>query len=439
MDVRRRDLLKWGLLQTAWLSLPVRTRAGEVFANARRSTPSVLQGLTDHERTEFSVVARAGSGIEARVLGPDGVPRAPARAEDLSRPGHTHELRRFHFVGLSPGVDYRLQLVTAAGHLADEREFRTLAPRTGGPLKFAICSCMDDSRHEPAIWQDLVRQRPDLVFFIGDSVYCDDGSQTGTWITPDTMYRRFCEARTTLEIFYVKRLIPILATWDDHDFAQDNTGAWYPQVTEAQRNFQSFFAQSGATEGFRPGPGVAGRFDAAGQRFLLLDDRSERTRSGSGDRYGQWGRAQEEWLLDEVRTAPGPVWLMNGSQFFPQMMFKESVSADHPEQLAAVVDAVRERGAKVLFASGDVHYSELSELEPALLGYRSYEITSSAVHSFKLPGLPGIVKNPRRIASTGERNYVLVTGAPTDEGGLRARVESRSAGNRVNFTRVIEV
>lgn len=150
MDVRRRDLLKWGIFHTALMTLPIRTRADEVFANERRSRPSVLQGLTDANRTEFSVVHRSGLGLRAQVLDELGQLRGPVLAENLSLASQPHELRRFHFEGLSPGVDYRLQLVTPDGHLADERAFQTRDPQKEA-VKFAVCSCMDDSRHEPEI------------------------------------------------------------------------------------------------------------------------------------------------------------------------------------------------------------------------------------------------------------------------------------------------
>jgi alkaline phosphatase D len=439
MDVRRREFLKWTIYSSALIALPVRIQAGEVFANNRRRTPSILQGASDETHAQFSILNPGLEDFTVHVRTASGQNIYPDVSDDLSQPSQPYRLRRAGFSGLSLGETYQLEVVGVGGQLLDQREFQTLdLEKHAG--RFALCSCMDEKRHSPEIWRDLWQQKPDLLLFVGDAVYCDDGSQTGTWIKPETMFRRFCEVRTTLEVYYQKSLIPILATWDDHDFAQDNTGGWQPFVTEAQANFKNFFAQDPRfCRTLQSGPGVSTKFDFAGQRFLLLDDRSERTKAKSGHRYGHWGQKQEDWLIESVENFAGPTWLMNGSQFFPAMTFKESVSADHPEQLKELVLRLQKSGKKILFGSGDVHYSEVSALEPAILGYASLEVTSSSIHSYKLPGLPGLIKNARRVASTGEHNYCLVESSATAQGGCAGRVESRSPYRKVNFVHNFEV
>ena len=49
------------------------------------------------------------------------------------------------------------------------------------------------------------------------------------------LWRRHAEARMTLEIYYSKRLYPIFATWDDHDFGKNDAGKQFPYVPEAHR------------------------------------------------------------------------------------------------------------------------------------------------------------------------------------------------------------
>lgn len=440
MDIRRRDLLKFGLLQGALMSIPLRTRADSDFQTQRRRGPSILQGATDETRTQFSIVHEVQGGIEVFARDPAGFLIRPDRSEDHSRPGHAKSVNQIFFSGLKPDQTYRLVVLDKqSGQSQDERSFQTLNldnPR----LRFALCSCMDDSRHEPEIWKDLVAQKPDVIFFVGDSVYCDDGSQgSDPWVSEDHRYRRFCEARCTLEIYYSSILIPILATWDDHDFAQDNVGNWYPYVAQAQQNFRNFFAQdSSHCRNLSPGIGVGSSFISGGQQFLLLDDRSFRSQRQSGERFGHWGEEQENWMIDSIQRHAGPTWLLNGSQFFPQLIFKESVSGDHPEQFNAVLEKIRKTGRRVLFASGDVHYTEISKIESAVLGFETYEITSSSIHSYKLPGLPGVSRNPRRVQSTGEHNYVLID-SQTVDAGCHARVESRSARRQVNFTMSLQI
>ncbi|NJL25636.1 MAG: hypothetical protein HC902_10995 [Calothrix sp. SM1_5_4] len=137
-------------------------------------------------------------------------------------------------------------------------------------------------------------------------------------------------------------------------------------------------------------------------------------------------------MMGRVESHRGMSWIINGSQVFPQMIFKQSLSGQHPVQFAAVRERLRRSGRKVAFISGDVHFSEISQIEPAVLGYTTYELTSSSIHSFKAPGLPDLIPNSRRVASTGERNYVLVE-SHSEGDGCRFRVESRSPVYRINF------
>jgi hypothetical protein len=122
---------------------------------------------------------------------------------------------------------------------------------------------------------------------------------------------------------------------------------------------------------------------------------------------------------------------MNGSQFFPSVIWKESVSRDHAEQLKKLSQELRAIGKQVTFASGDVHYSEISEIDFDVLGYDAVEVTSSSIHSKPIPGAPWIVPNPMRVRATGDRNYVLVTSSAVS--GI-VKIESRSERGKLNFT-----
>lgn len=122
---------------------------------------------------------------------------------------------------------------------------------------------------------------------------------------------------------------------------------------------------------------------------------------------------------------------MNGSQFFPHVIWKESVAGDHREQLNGLVRNLRKTGRKVVFASGDVHYSEVSRLEPEILGYETFEITSSSIHSTSFPGFPHLVPNSRRILGEGSRNYVMVK-CSQDGNPMHYKLASFSPGKK-NF------
>jgi len=404
-----------------------------------RKTLSIVQGATDESKTQFSIVHPEGMAISALVTFRDGQTMMPDRVQLLRFAGQATSVTQVFFSRLMPDEDMELNILDAGKKTIDRRVFRALNPDKRS-LKFAICSCMHDRHHDPEIWKDLLAQSPDVIFFIGDSTYADQEAQLAGEAAPATLWRRFSESRDTLEIYHHKRLVPILAVWDDHDFGNNDTNSEdYPFVKESQKNFLTFFPQNPEyCRYLERGPGISSCFSFRGQQVLLLDDRSFRLPKGSEDRYAHWGKAQEGWALAHTRKHRGVSWLMNGSQFFPSVAWKESVSRDHPEQFAGFMEELAKARQKVIFASGDVHYSEISRIEPEMLGYETFEVTSSSVHSTSFPGFPDIVPNPRRILSTGKRNYVLVKASEVN-GKPVFEVESRSAGAEVRFRKVISI
>lgn len=437
MSIRRRDFLKLGLSQSLALGMNQLPKL-DSEKSQRRSLPSIVQGPTDENRTQFSVVHEHLADFLFIVEDSLGNLIECDRVTSFRPEGQKKAVTQVFVSSLRPYEDYSLLLKDpVTGVVVDRRFFRTL-PDDSAPLKFAICSCMDDDFHEPLIWRDLLQKSPDVIFFIGDSTYADSELGGLLYADPATLWRRFCEARATLEIYFSQRLIPVFSVWDDHDFGgNDIDSTSYPFVRESQQNFLTFFPQDPTYCSFlERGPGIASAFRFRRHLIFLLDDRSFRQKKKSRDRYAHWGKDQEDWLMNLLADHDGSCWIMNGTQIFPALIFKESVSGDHPVQLSGFLSRLKQAGKKVIFASGDVHYSEISRVESARLGYETYEITSSSIHSRGFPGAPTILPNPRRIVATGKRNYILVE-SHAETGNFV--VESRSARNELNFRRQFKI
>ena len=139
-----------------------------------------------------------------------------------------------------------------------------------------------------------------------------------------------------------------------------------------------------------------------------------------------------------MKSNPGTFWLMNGTQVFPDMVLKESVAHNHPVQLKGLLKELKTISSKVIFASGDVHYSEISQIESEALGYETYEITSSSMHSKSIPGSPHVISNPRRMIATGARNFVIVESIDTHN-GVQMKVTSYNSSGNVLFQKSLTV
>lgn len=445
MEMKRRHFLKYGAAQAIAVAAVSNGAAANVQANQglavrkKRSTLSIMQGLTDHQSTQISVLHDRTFQLRFFISAQDGTQLEIQDIRQIQFENHRQQITKLLISNLILGETYTLTVTSnQTNQILDEREFEALDTNRAD-LQFAICSCMNDKRHSADIWKNMAAKKPQLLIFVGDSVYADDGASSGI-ANPAHLWQRYCEAREILEVYHIKKLIPILATWDDHDFGMnDSNSKSYPFVAESQKNFLNFFAQDdGLCDQFVRGPGISSAFKIGKQLLVLMDNRSFRGPNNAKDRYGHWGEDQENWLISLLRSHDGPSFIFNGSQVFPQMIFKESFSGNHPLQFEKVMEELRGISSRILFASGDVHFSEISKIEKTVLGYETFELTSSAIHSFSIPGILEIVHNSRRIAGTGKRNYIMVSSFAMGYGAVLKAVSYGGKGE-VLFSRDLSV
>jgi hypothetical protein len=362
----------------------------------------ILQGMTDENSTQFAIVVPAGEGYTTALA-----PAVPFTVSTEGRAGTKFNVLKMHVNGPLLGRNFKLQVFNGKGEMVDVREFSglDLSPRK---VRIALVSCAMDHLHRRDIWKQFSKQKPDMVFFLGDSVYCDRKSMSETvpLADPAMMWDRYVETRQKVDFYFQKRLTPVLATWDDHDFGGNNLGANNPYVNEAKYIFEAFFAQDPrpALEG---GPGVARRFKAFGGDFVFLDGRSFR---GDNKTPGEslLGTQQEVWLA--TKLARSSTWLINGSVFFGAYGDFESFEGDYPAKFQELLDVVKSKGTLAAFISGDVHFSEVMDIEPAKLGYSTFELVSSSVHSITFPSHHDRFQNPRRRLADSPHNFLIFEG-----------------------------
>ncbi len=373
---------------------------------------SILQGSTSENVTHFTVVAKADEELifYARL---DQIPTSylPVQQKKFTFPGSEWAVHRIKVSGLNTQDAYVLDVMTSNHELMDRRHFRAL-DTTRAEARVAVGSCMARHMHNPYLWRNLSRpeNRPDLLLLIGDTVYLDR-PQIWPARPPETgldVWTEFVNTRNTVELYFWSHLVPTISIWDDHDSGGDNSDMFTPILPTSREIFDVFFANE-AIEGFlEHGPGLAKRFKVFGKNFIMLDGRSFR---GGTPLNPLFGVEQNQFLLDSLQ--PGANFVISGSQFFGGPIQKDSLEANWPEFTLRWVEELRhaadDKNATLAFISGDVHFSEVQDLEPELFGYRTVEITSSNLHSFGFPGHYYLKPdNPRRRVVTGTHNVVLM-------------------------------
>jgi len=136
------------------------------------------------------------------------------------------------------------------------------------PYSIALGACLRQNQPQP-IWEAILAAQPKLFVFMGDNIYADT-------LNMDVMRAQYAKLQTQSGYRKVRASCPVLATWDDHDYGQNDAGAEYPMKTQSQRLFLDFL-DIPQTSPLRTRPGVysAHRYGPREQtiQVILLDTR----------------------------------------------------------------------------------------------------------------------------------------------------------------------
>lgn len=263
-------------------------------------------------------------------------------------------------------------------------------------VKIAFGSCAHED-HPLPIFHEVVAHEPDLFIFLGDNIYGD----TKNMDTLRAKYDRLGKKESFQEL---KANVPMLATWDDHDFGWNDAGRHYEYKEEAKEIFMDFFEIPDSSP-MNTRPGIYdSHFVEADEKtiqIIMLDNRTFRDDlapyDGSYDEDRRYfysldyrphdtkdstllGEEQWEWLKGELQKEADMRIIASSTQFGIEYNGYEAW-ANFPHERQRFLDLIKEtRADGVIFISGDVHYAEISRLEEEGM-YPVYDVTSSGLSS----------------------------------------------------------
>lgn len=224
---------------------------------------------------------------------------------------------------------------------------------------------------DQSIWDRAAAERPSLVLLMGDNVYGDVRSRDPALPELKAAYLRLAQSEPFARL---RRSAPVLATWDDHDYGENDAGGDFDQKSRTEALFDYVWAIS-PSDPRRAHPGVYGAFHLGpeGQRvqIILLDTRYFRSplkptdvRDARGkERYTpdddptktMLGEAQWAWLLAELAKPADLRLLISSIQILADGHGWEAWRT-LPREQAKLFDTIRASGAKnLVFLSGDRH------------------------------------------------------------------------------------
>jgi alkaline phosphatase D len=261
--------------------------------------------------------------------------------------------------------------------------------------RIAFASCAKPNQPE-AIWRSILAQEPDLFLFIGDNVYVDQPRRPKG---VEDFERTYAQLASEPGWQKIKTRVPILATWDDHDYGLNDAGKEFALKKIAQEQFIKFYelpADSPVRE--REGVYDAHVFGPEGQRVqvILLDTRTfrdplNRNPNGRVKGLGPYiahtetdstllGEAQWAWLEKQLEQPAELRIIASSIQVIADEHGWETWGnfPHERDRLFKLIDKKNARG--VVFISGDRHVTEISCDKGPGTPYAMWDFTSSGMN-----------------------------------------------------------
>jgi alkaline phosphatase D len=323
---------------------------------------------------------------------------------------------------------------------------------TGEVRRIAFGSCAKQWEPQP-IWDGIAAADPDLFLFIGDAIYGDWHGETPFTPTAESLRTDWAKLGAQPEFMAFRRRVPVMATWDNHDYGSHDGGTDFPLKEMARSEFLDFFGEPQGSERRKsPGIHMARILGPEGRRVqvVLLDTKwfrsdfardsrtaDERKAIGKVGKYAPnndpaatvLGEIQWRWLEEQLRRPAEVRLIVSSIQIVADQKGMDEWGT-FPKEREHLFRLIRDTGAKgVLLLSGNLHFAELSvwQLGP----YPLYDLTSSGMThvnaSYAAAG------NRHRVAGPFvEHNFGLVEidwdAKPWPVIGLKAMAEDGSVG-----------
>ncbi len=261
--------------------------------------------------------------------------------------------------------------------------------------RIAFGSCVNENR-SMAFWDVIAAQKPQAFLLIGDNVYGDTRATYSADTPTLTASYRKLSARQEFDRF--RRSVPMMTTWDDHDFGANDAGGSFAFKEYAEDIYESYWGLSDEVK-LRPGVYESRIVGPEGKRvqFVILDSRFFRSDlvtmpyRDPGPALGWYipntdakatllGDAQWEWLEQELAKPADLRLIVSSIQMITSAHNYESW-ANFPKQRDRFYRLLAAKGVNnAMLLTGDRHAGAFYKTDVAGLKTPLWEITSSSLN-----------------------------------------------------------
>lgn len=269
--------------------------------------------------------------------------------------------------------------------------------------RIAFGSCAMQFKPQP-IWDAIALQEPDLFLFLGDNIYGDfDGKNTFT-PSANTLKRDWQLLANEPHFNEFRKTMPIMATWDNHDYGKYDGGAEFGLREISQQIFLDFFDEPGdSPRRLTPGIYDSKIIGPIGKRVqvILLDTRyfkgpfikdprskAEKIETGNVGSMASYipnadpevtllGDSQWTWLATQLKL-PAEIRLVVSSTQVVADQKAMDEWGNYPLERQRLLDMLaRSTTGTTIMLSGNAHFSEISAI--SINGHALIDFTSSGM------------------------------------------------------------
>ncbi len=253
--------------------------------------------------------------------------------------------------------------------------------------RISFSSCFNQDLPAP-LWKDILDSKSDLFLFMGDNIYGSSPHQKPL----SDQYRK---ADQNLDYKKLRETVPILATWDDHDYGERDGGSDWGGKDNARRDFLNYWSYARNSMPLdQPGIYHSKMIGPKNKvvQVIMLDTRYNRSPLKQSENAQQSGRdylpnqdgtilgeAQWNWLELQLKKPAKLRFVVSSIQLIADEPPFEKWS-NFPKERQRFFELLQKTRVKnVIVLSGDRHMGSISKME--LKGWGSlHEITASSIN-----------------------------------------------------------
>jgi alkaline phosphatase D len=261
--------------------------------------------------------------------------------------------------------------------------------------RFAFGSCVNENR-DMKFWDVIAAQKPQAFLLIGDNVYGDTRPTNGADIPTLTASYKKLNARAEYDRF--RRSVPMMTTWDDHDYGANDAGGAFAFKEWAEKVYETYW---GASEEVKSRPGVyeSRVVGPEGKRvqFIILDSRFFRSDLATmpyrdpGPSLGWYipntdpkatilGSEQWAWLAQELSKPAELRFIVSSTQVVTDAHNFEGWTNFPKERDRLYALLAEKRVDNAIFLTGDRHSGGFYKTSAPGLSKPLWDFTSSSLN-----------------------------------------------------------